>query len=156
VTGEELLGPTLARTHRLVLRKLEGALDPACRAEGGVWDRWGAAQLLDTEIRPVIRVERELMTGLLQSVPPRDEAQLWALGELLEALGDRVCELGRTGQRPNEFARTAGKYRLALQHWCRAVENASGRLSRAAAPAGLLERLEELAGCASGRVLARA
>jgi hypothetical protein len=140
------LRPMLAHWHQQLRSGFDRVLLAACEPGAGVWDRWGAVLLLDTELRPVLRVERELVDAVLDAVPRPAAEQLWTLGELLEGFGERLCELGRSGQRAGDFARTAEKYRLALEYWCRAVEGSVGPLEREAAPETLVDRLEETAG----------
>jgi hypothetical protein len=140
------LHPLLAHWHQHVRSECDRVLLAACGPGAGVWDRWGAVQLLDRELRAGLRIERDLVDALLDAVPRTNAEQLWTLGELLEGLGDRLCELGRSGQRAGDFAHTAEKYRLALEYWCRAAEGSVGALERATAPETALDRLEELAG----------
>jgi hypothetical protein len=94
-----------------------------------VWDRWGAVRLLDTEIRTCLRAERDLVEVAIR---------------LLEALGRRLCELGRLAQGGDEFVRTAEKYRLTFEYWCREVDDSIGSLGRDTVPAALARRLEEI------------
>jgi hypothetical protein len=134
----------LAGFHRQVRRELDTALLAACEPAAGVWDRWGAVRLLDTEIRPCLRAERDLVEAAIRGVPSPAVERLWALGELLEALGRRLCDLGRLAQGGAEFLRTAEKYRLAFDYWCREVDDSIGRLGRDTVPAALSRRLEEI------------
>jgi hypothetical protein len=139
------LGPMLAHLHRHMRRELGTALLAACGPSAGVWDRWGAVRLLDTELRPCLRAERELVDGVIESVPLASAEHLWTLGELLEALGRRLCELGRLAQGGADFVRAAEKYRLAFEYWCWGVEGSVGPVDYDAAPADVLDRLEALA-----------
>jgi len=138
--------PMLVHWHQHLRCEFDRVLLAACEPGAGVWDRWGAVQLLDRELRPGLRVERDLVDSMIDAVPRVDAEQLWTLGELLELFGGRLCELGRTGQRAAEFTHTAEKYRLAFEYWCRAVEGSVGRLERDPAPGTLVDRLEEMAG----------
>ncbi|HEX2449583.1 MAG TPA: hypothetical protein VHJ69_00500 [Gemmatimonadales bacterium] len=140
-----VLGPMLAQLHQGIRRDLDGVLLAACAPDAGPWDRWNAVRMLDSELRPRLRIERELVHTVTHGRPAATTEQLWSLGELLEALGHRLCEVGRSGQRASEFIRTADKYRLALEYWCRAVEIAAGEAARALAPGQLLDRLEAMA-----------
>jgi hypothetical protein len=140
------LRPMVAHWHQHMRCEFDRVLLAACEPGAGVWARWGAVRLLDTELRPILRVERDLVDAALDAVTRADAEQLWTLGELLEAFGDRLCELGRSGQRAGDFAHTAEKYRLALEYWCRAVEGSVGRLEREAVPETLVDRLDEMAG----------
>ncbi len=149
MTADDRLSATLTRAHGNLRRELEGALLVACEPQAGVWDRWGAVRLIDTEIRPGLRAERDLVDTVIGVVPRADAEHLWTLGELLEALGDRLCELGRTGQRALEFTRTSEKYRLAFEYWCRAVEDSVGPLNTGTIPGKLVHRLEQTAERAS-------
>lgn len=149
MTVDDRLGATLTRAHGNLRRELDGALLAACEPQAGVWDRWGAVRLINAEIRPGLRAERDLVDTVIGGVPPADAEHLWTLSELLEALGDRLCDLGRMGQRAMEFTRTAEKYRLAFEYWCRAVENSVGLLSAEIIPRKLVDRLEQTAERAS-------
>jgi hypothetical protein len=144
-TDRTVLRPMLAQLHQGIRRELDGALLAACTPDAGPWDRWGAVRLLEAELRPRLRAERELVHAVLNGAPPAVAEQLWSLGELLEALGHRLCELGRTGHRSPEFVRTGDKYRLAVEYWCRAVENAVGNVARGVVPPQLLDRIESMA-----------
>ncbi len=136
------LGPMLAHLHRHMRRELDAVLLAACGPSAGVWDRWGAVRLLDSELRPCLRAERDLVDRVIQSLPPASAEHLWTLGELLEALGRRLCELGRLAQGGADFVRAAEKYRLAFEYWCREVEGSIGPVDRDAAPADVVDRLE--------------
>jgi hypothetical protein len=120
-----------------------GALVAACNLDAGPWDRGGPPA--GTELGPRLRTERDLVDPLLGAAPPPGAEQLWSLGELLEALGHRLCDVGRTGHGVGEFVRTADKYRLAVEYWCRAVEATIGEVTRGLAPPQLLDRLEPMA-----------
>ncbi len=109
----------------------------------------GAVRLLDTELRPCLRAERDPVDRVIESGSAASAERLWTLGELLEALGRRLCELGRLAQGGTDFVRTAEKYRLAFEYWCREVEGSIGPVDRDAAPADVVDRLEELAAPAS-------
>jgi hypothetical protein len=145
MAADDHLSATLTRAHGNLRRELDGALLAACEPQAGVWDRWGAVRLIDAEIRPGLRAERDLVDAVIGAVPPANAEHLWTLGELLEALGDRLCELGRMGQRAVEFTRTAEKYRLAFEYWCRAVERSVGPLGAGTIPGKLVHRLEQTA-----------
>ena len=144
-TDGMVLRPMLTQLHQGIRRELDGALFAAGTPDAGPWDRWSAVRLLETELRPRLRVERELVHTVLNGAPPAVAEQLWSLAELLEALGHRLCELGRTGHRSPEFVRTGDKYRLALGYWCRAVECAVGDVAGSLVPPQLLDRIEAMA-----------
>ncbi|HET8623503.1 MAG TPA: hypothetical protein VFM14_08060 [Gemmatimonadales bacterium] len=144
-TDSTVVGPMLGQLHQSIRQELDGVLLAACAPDAGPWQQWAAVRLLDTELRPRLRRERDLVHTVLRDAPAGIVEQLWSLGELLEALGHRLCEVGRTGQRAPEFVRIADKYRLALEYWCRAVEAAAGEVSIALAPPQLLEWLETMA-----------
>jgi hypothetical protein len=147
------LGPLLTTLHEQMRGELDAAFDTACNPTAGVWDRWAAVRLVETELRPCLLAERDVVQAVGEGVPAGVAEHLWAVAELLNVLGARLCELGRMAQGGCEFLRTAEKYRLAFSYWCGNVETFVGPVSRSAVPNLLIARLQHLearAGCSIG------
>jgi hypothetical protein len=135
------VGPLLERLHEQMRQALDERLLPACTDQAGVWDRWAAVRAIETELRPILVAERDLVHAVSPLLVSTAAEHLWAMGELLLVLGSRLCELGRMGQGGQEFLRTAEKFRLAFDYWCCNVEAFIGPLPQGRAPDGLLARL---------------
>ena len=149
------LQPLLRSLHEQLRGELNAAFDSACDPAAGVWDRWAAVRFLETELRPFLVAERDVVQAVGERVSAAVAEQLWAAGELLSVLAARVCELGRLAQGGVEFLQTAEKCRLAFGYWCGNVETFIAPIERSAAPSLVLARLqhmEERAGCSAGGV----
>jgi hypothetical protein len=135
------IGPLLEDLHEQMQRAVSESLVPACTPEAGIWDRWKAVRAIETELRPALLTERELVQVLSRLLPPAAVEHLWAMGELLLVLGTQICELGRMAQGGQEFLRTGEKFRMAFDYWCYNVEAFIGPLPQGRAPDALLARL---------------
>lgn len=135
------LGPLLASLHGRLREELEGSLTPASEPDAGIWIRWAAVRVLEGDLRPCLAAERDLVQAVIHRLSPDAAEHLWAVGELLQVLGARLADLGRLPQAGQEFARTADKYRLAFDYWCRNLEAFVGPLAVTAAPASLVGRV---------------
>ena len=117
----EIHGPWLQETRKL--------LDAARRPEAGIHCRWRAVQYLDTIVSHRFELERAAVEILGQMVEAGHAAQLWVAAELMATLHWQLDhELGLC-HRADEFSVLTHKFEKAMVHWCRAVEDALGRLS---------------------------
>ena len=141
---ETRLGPMLESLHAQLREELDGVLHTACDPDAGIWQRWAAVRVVESDLHPCLQAERELVQAVHDQLAPGPAEHLWATGELLHALGLRLAELGRVPQTGGEFITTAAKFRLAYDYWCRNVEAYVGRLSSTTVPGEVLARLQQL------------
>jgi hypothetical protein len=127
----------LARDHAAWLNEVRTAIGPAQASTAGPWARWQALRYLDQTFPARVARERRLVEALGERLSETDRAQLWALGELLDVLPAYLSHLVGLCHRASEFADVTARVTAALDRWCRALEQAVGRVPTSAVPAGL-------------------
>lgn len=135
----ELLRPRLAREHEAWLEELQEALGPARQAEAGTWARWNALRYLETTFPERVEREREMVRTAAERLSEPERARLWALGELLELFPAYLARTIGLCHRAEEFGALTGRLEVALDRWCRAVEEDLGPLPVTALPPKLRE-----------------
>lgn len=127
--SKEQLLTTLQGIHRSWLQDIRRVLDAARGPEAGIHCRWRAVRYLNTIVSPRFEMERAGVEILGPMVEPGHAAQLWLAAELMATLDWQLDhELGLC-HRAGEFSVLTHKFEKATVHWCRAVEDALGRLS---------------------------
>ncbi|HEX6616663.1 MAG TPA: hypothetical protein VF046_10195 [Gemmatimonadales bacterium] len=137
--GIELLRPRLAREHEAWLEEMQEALGPARQAEAGTWARWNALRYLESTFPERVEREREMVRALAERLRESERARLWALGELLELFPAYLARTIGLCHRAEEFGALTGRLEVALDRWCRAVEEDLGPLPVTALPPKLRE-----------------
>jgi hypothetical protein len=135
----ELLRPRLAQEHEAWLEELQEALGPARQAEAGTWARWNALRYLETTFPERVEREREMVRTVAERLSEPQRARLWALGELLELFPGYLSRTIGLCHRAEEFGALTGRLEVALDRWCRAVEEDLGPLPVTALPPKLRE-----------------
>jgi hypothetical protein len=135
----ELLRPRLAQEHEAWLEELQEALGPARQAEAGTWARWNALRYLETTFPERVEREREMVRTVAERLSEPQRARLWALGELLELFPAYLARTIGLCHRAEEFGALTGRLEVALDRWCRAVEEDLGPLPVTALPPKLRE-----------------
>jgi hypothetical protein len=135
----ELLRPRLALEHEAWLEELQEALGPARQAEAGTWARWNALRYLETTFPERVEREREMVRTVAERLSEPQRARLWALGELLELFPAYLARTIGLCHRAEEFGALTGRLEVALDRWCRAVEEDLGPLPVTALPPKLRE-----------------
>jgi hypothetical protein len=133
--------PVLVREHAAWLNEIRAALGPAQGSTAGPWARWNAIRYLEHSFPVRVAHERRLVQALARRLSEADQAQLWALGELLDVLPAHLTHLVGLCHRAGEFAEVTARITAALTRWCKLVELALGPLPLSAVPAGLREPL---------------
>jgi hypothetical protein len=113
----------LERTHRAWLGELRTAVAHADAGESGIWPRWKAIRSLDTFLMDQFDRERKAMDGLSPRIGGNGVRQLWAAGELVEALRWQLRHAAGLCHRADEFSTITGKLLRALEYWFTAVED---------------------------------
>lgn len=129
------LRPVLAREHRQWTEEIMTVLMRAEPPDAGPWARWHALQYLQTTFAERLDQERRLVESVASNLTPDQRETLWALGELLDALRQHLDHLIGLCHRAEQFSTVTGRIFVALQHWCRAVEDDLGPL-----PAGVMNQ----------------
>jgi hypothetical protein len=137
--ASESLGPVLAREHAAWLEEVRAALGPAQGSSASPWARWNAIRYLEQTFPERLTRERRLVQAVSRQLSATDQEQLWALGELLDALHAYLPHLVGLCHRAGEFAEVTTRILTALGRWCRAVERALGPLPVSVVPTGLRE-----------------
>jgi len=147
VGGSEGQLPTaIHEIHGLWLQEIRQLLDNARRPEAGIHCRWRAVRHLNTIVSPRFEIERAGVETMGQMVEPDHAAQLWLAAELMASLDWQLDhELGLC-HRAGEFSVLTRKFEKAMAHWCRAVEDALGRLSWGEIPEQARQRFALLGG----------
>ena len=135
----ELLRPRLAREHEAWLEEMQEALGPARQPEAGTWARWNALRYLESTFPERVEREREMVRTVAERLSEPQRARLWALGELLELFPAYLARTIGLCHRAEEFGALTGRLEVALDRWCRAVEEDLGPLPVTALPPKLRE-----------------
>jgi len=112
----------LARTHRAWLEGLRTCVAHADSSDSGIWPRWNAIRYLDTSFRDQFDRERKAMDALGPTVGGDSARQLWAAGELVEALRRQLRQSAGICHQPAEFSAVTTKLLRAAEYWFDAVE----------------------------------
>ena len=128
VKGERL-GPLLAREHAAWLDEVRMELGPAQAGTAGPWTRWHAIRYLEGAFVSRVSRERELVDAVARELSDADQAQLWALGELLGVLPAYLAHLVGLCHRAGDFADVTARITTALGRWCRTSERAVGSVT---------------------------
>ncbi len=134
VEHKDVVIADLQQGHQAWVEEMRTTLAPVQQPEAGVWGRWGAVQYLDHEFAPRFRRERDALATVADRMPASRAGYIWALGELLELLLDRLTELGQMVQTGTFFAEAACKFLRAFECWCDEAEQGVRAL-----PAGALQ-----------------
>jgi hypothetical protein len=136
VTGERL-APLLAREHVAWLDEVRVELGPAQAGTAGAWTRWHAIRYLEGAFVSRVSRERELVNAVARDLSDTDQAQLWALGELLEVLPAYLAHLVGLCHRAGDFGEVTARITSALGRWCRTSERAVGPVLLESVPAAI-------------------
>jgi hypothetical protein len=118
--------PFLQGQHQQWLREVRWVLDPARQPEAGVWMRWRAIQYLATGFSQRFTRERRAVMSLHEHLTAPQASHLWAAGELLTLLIERVKSLVGLCHRSEEFSAVTLNILAAVEYWCGQVEDALG------------------------------
>jgi len=129
----------LARTHRAWLDELRTAVVHADAGESGIWPRWKAIRSLDTFLMDHFDRERKAMESLGPRIGGNGVRQLWAAGELVEALRWQLRHATGLCHRADEFSTITGKLLRAVEYWFAAVEDVVRSVEWNDLPAGVRE-----------------
>jgi hypothetical protein len=138
VTSESL-GPLLAREHAAWLDEVHAELGPAQTGTAGPWARWHAIRYLEGAFVARVARERRLVQAVAPQLSDADQAELWALGELLEMLPAYLAHLDGLCHRAGDFADVTARITTALARWCKTAERAVGPVALESVPAAMLE-----------------
>lgn len=133
IEQHQLLGH-FREVHTCWLKEVRGVLEIARRADAGTWTRWSAIQYVNTGFLNRFERERVAVDSLHQELDGSQRARLWAAAELIAALRWQLDHLVGACHRAAEFATVTLKLEAALEHWCREVEAALGRLTWSEVP----------------------
>jgi hypothetical protein len=112
--------------HGRWLQEVRGILDPARQDGAGVWIRWRAIQYLETGFTRRFEREQRAVISLHGHLPGDQASHLWAAGELLTQLLERLGDLIGLCHRAEEFSAVTLNLLNALEYWCQQVEDALG------------------------------
>ena len=127
--SEWQLLPALQEIHGSWLQEVRKLLDSARRPDAGIHCRWRTVRYLTFIVSPRFEIERGGLETLGQMIKPDPAAQLWGAAELMATLGWQLDHEIGLCHRAGEFSVLTYKFEKAMVHWCRAVEDALGRLS---------------------------
>ena len=133
----ERLGPLLAREHAAWLDEVRRELGPAQAGTAGPWTRWHAIRYLEGAFVSRVNRERRLVDAVAGDLSDADQAQLWALGELLDVLPAYLAHLVGLCHRAGDFADVTARITAALGRWCKVSERAVGPLALESVPAAI-------------------
>jgi hypothetical protein len=112
--------------HQRWLREVRGVLDPARQEEAGVWLRWRAIRYLAGGFTRRFGRERQAVTSLHAHLTGDQARHLWAAGELLSQLLERLDHIVGLCHHTSEFSALTLNLLTALEYWCQQVEEALG------------------------------
>ena len=142
-TGE-LLGTTLARTHRVWIERTRRFVEPATDPEASFWTRWAAVRYLADQFLGHYRRERDLVNELRAYLPPGRFERLAQDGERIEQLRLALDGLGRRrGTAPKVAAASRALLSL-VPSWCHEIERATSCLPQSLLPAEATRLVAEL------------
>jgi hypothetical protein len=112
--------------HERWLQEVRGILEPARQDEAGLWIRWRAIQYLGAGFARRFERERRAVISLHGHLTGAQPSHLWAAGELLTQLLERLDDLVGLCHRAEEFSAVTLNLLSALEYWCQQVEEALG------------------------------
>jgi len=133
----ERLGPLLAREHAAWLDEVHAELGPAQASTAGPWTRWHAIRYLEGAFVARVNRERRLVEAVARELSDADQAQLWALGELLDVLPAYLAHLVGLCHRAGDFAEVTARITTALVRWCGVSERAVSSVALESVPAAM-------------------
>jgi hypothetical protein len=121
--------------HERWLREVRWVLDPARQDEAGLWIRWRAIQYLEAGFARRFGREQRAVISLHGHLTGAQASHLWAAGELLTQLLERLNQLVGLCHRAKEFSAVTLTVLTALEYWCQQVEDALGAVRWGEVPA---------------------
>jgi hypothetical protein len=118
--------PFLQGMHARWLEEVRRILGPARGPDASIWARWSATRYLAEGFARRLERERRAVASLHEHLTSAQASHLWAAGELLTQLVQRLEHLTGLCHRSEEFSSVTSSLLTALDYWCQQVDEALG------------------------------